>query len=101
MLIVQVNIDVKKEFLEEFINATIENAKNSINEDGIARFDLIQNNEDPTNFQIVEVFRNNDAPAAHKETGHYKKWKSEVEKMMTKPRSSKKFNSLFPGDENW
>ena len=98
MLIVLVSVDVKKEFVEDFKKASSENAADSLKESGIARFDVIQDNGDPTKFVLVEIYKTNDAPAAHKETRHYLKWKETVEKMMAKPRSSQKFTKVFPPD---
>lgn len=101
MEIVHVHVCVKKEFIDQFIGATIENAKNSILEPGIARFDVIQSNDDPTKFILVEVYRNIEAQGAHKETPHYKKWRDTVAVMMAEPRKSIKYKNLFPDDERW
>jgi len=99
MLIVHVRVKVKKEFIEEFKSTTLENAKNSVQEKGIARFDILQSEEEPAEFILNEVYMDKNAPAAHKETGHYKKWRAAVEKMMEEPRSSRKFTNIFPEDE--
>lgn len=99
MLIVQVNIGVKKEYLDEFIVATLENASTSITEEGVARFDFFQDKEDPTKFILVEVYRSEDAQLHHKETAHYLKWKKTVEDLMAEPRYSRKFQNLFPEDK--
>lgn len=101
MLVVQVNIIVKKEFIKEFISATVENASNSTHEKGIAHFDFFQNQEDPTKFILLEAYRNDNAPAEHKETDHYKKWKSTVEEMMAEPRYSIKYFNIFPDDKDY
>lgn len=99
MLVVHVHVQVKEEFIEEFKTASIENAKNSIQEPGIARFDVLQNNEDPTRFVLNEVYLTFEATAAHKETAHYKMWRDTVEEMMAEPRYSIKYTNLFPVDE--
>ena len=94
MNIVLVHVHVKPEFVEAFKQASIENASNSVKEDGIARFDVIQQNDDPTRFILVEVYKTAEASAAHKETAHYAKWRDAVADMMETPRFSKKFTQL-------
>lgn len=101
MLIVHVHVHVKPEFVEAFKNATIENANNSVQEPGIARFDVIQQQDDPTRFVLVEVYRSVEATAAHKETRHYATWRDTVAEMMAEPRSSIKYANVFPGDASW
>jgi len=99
MLVVLVHVHVKPESVEAFREATIENARNSIKEPGIARFDVIQNNEDPTRFILAEAYRTPDAPGKHKETAHYQRWAKTVVDMMVEPRSSVKYTNIFPPDE--
>ncbi len=101
MLIVHVHVHVKPEAVEAFKEATIENARNSVQEPGIARFDVIQQNDDPTRFILVEVYRTAGDPARHKETDHYKKWRDTVAEMMAEPRQSVKFTNVFPDDSGW
>ena len=101
MLIVHVFVHVKSEYVEAFKAATIENAQHSVQEPGIARFDVIQQSDNPTRFVLVEVYRDAAAPAAHKETAHYQKWRDTVAEMMAEPRSSIKYANVFPGDEGW
>ncbi len=101
MLIVHVHVHVKREFIEAFRKATVENARNSVQEAGVARFDVIQRSDDPERFVLVEVYRTPDAPAQHKETVHYKAWRDTVEPMMAEPRSSVKYANVFPADEGW
>ena len=101
MFIVHVNVRVKPEFLEPFKQATLANARASVQEPGVARFDVVQQADDPTRFVLVEVYRNVEANAAHKETSHYATWRDAVAPMMAEPRSSVKFTNLFPGDEGW
>jgi autoinducer 2-degrading protein len=101
MLIVHVHVHVKPEFVEAFRAATIENARNSVQEPGIARFDVIQQQDDPTRFVLVEVYRTPDDPARHKETAHYNTWRGTVADMMAAPRSSVKFDNVFPDDAGW
>ncbi len=100
MLVVHVYVQVKEEFIELFKAASIENAKKSIKEPGIARFDILQNNEDPTQFVLNEVYKTTEATVAHKETGHYKKWRHLVEEMMAEPRYSVKYTNLYPANED-
>lgn len=94
MLIVHVHVRVKPEFVEAFKAATIENARNSIQEPGIARFDLAQEPDDSTRFVLVEVYRDAEAPARHKDTEHYKTWRDTVDGMMAEPRRSDRFTSV-------
>jgi (4S)-4-hydroxy-5-phosphonooxypentane-2,3-dione isomerase len=101
MLIVHVHVQVKPEFIQPFIAATLENARQSLQEPGIARFDLAQQSEEPTRFVLVEVYRTAEAPAQHKETAHYLKWRDAVASMMASPRSSVKYANLFPPDDQW
>lgn len=101
MLIVVVSVHVKPDSVEGFTRASIENAKHSVKEPGIARFDVLQDASDPARFALVEVYRNADAPAAHKETAHYKAWRDTVEPMMAVPRTSMKFSNVFPSDSEW
>jgi len=79
----------------------MENARQSLQEPGIARFDVVQQSDDPTRFVLVEVYRSSDAAAAHKETTHYQVWRDTVADMMAQPRSSTKFANVFPSDEAW
>jgi quinol monooxygenase YgiN len=101
MLVVHVHVHVKPESIEAFKQATIANARESIQEPGIARFDFSQQQEDPTRFVLVEAYRTAEAPAAHKETGHYQTWRDAVAHMMAEPRTSVKFANVFPEDAGW
>jgi quinol monooxygenase YgiN len=101
MFIVHVFVHVKPDRIEEFKQATLENARNSVLEPGIARFDVVQNLEDPTQFILVEVYRTTEDPARHKETAHYQKWRDTVENMMAEPRTSMKLTNLFPDEKGW
>jgi len=101
MLIVHIHIHVKSEFVDAFREATIENAGHSIREAGIARFDVVQQRDDPARFVLVEVYRDDAATTAHKETAHYAKWRDIVAPMMAEPRESVKFSNVFPDDTEW
>jgi quinol monooxygenase YgiN len=101
MQIVHVHVHVKPESIVAFKKASLENARNSIQELGVARFDVIQRQDDPTRFVLVEVYRTPDDPARHKETDHYKIWRDTVAEMMVEPRSSLKYENVFPDDEGW
>lgn len=101
MLIVHVHVHVKPESIDAFMKASLENARNSIQELGVARFDVVQRQDDPTRFVLVEVYRTPDDPARHKETDHYKIWRDTVAEMMVEPRSSLKYENVFPDDEGW
>lgn len=101
MLIVHVYVHVRPESIEDFKQASIENARNSVQEPGIARFDVVQQLDDPSRFILVEVYRTPDAAVAHKDTAHYAVWRDRVASMMAEPRTSVKFASAFPADEGW
>jgi quinol monooxygenase YgiN len=101
MLVVLVHVHVKPECVEAFQAATRENARQSLQEPGIARFDVLQQADDPTRFVLVEAYRTPAAPAAHKATAHYAQWRETVEPMMAEPRTSVKYHNLFPEDAAW
>lgn len=101
MLVVHVQVHVKPESVEAFKQATLANARESLQEPGVARFDVVQQQDDPTRFVLVEVYRDAAASAAHKETKHYPVWRDTVAPMMAEPRSSVKFNNLFPDEAGW
>jgi (4S)-4-hydroxy-5-phosphonooxypentane-2,3-dione isomerase len=99
MLIVHVHIAVKPGQLEAFQRATIENARESRKEPGVARFDVLQRQDDASRFVLVEVYRSPEAAAAHKKTAHYQAWAAAAADMMAEARSSLKFNDLFPEEQ--
>ena len=101
MLIVQVHVNVKPDSVDAFRAATVENARSSVQEPGIARFDVLQQQDDPTKFILVEVYRTPEDPAKHKETDHYNFWRDAVADMMAEPRSSVKYDNVFPDDVGW
>ena len=101
MFIVHVHVHVKPEAVDAFQEATIENARNSVQEPGIARFDVVRQDDDPTRFVLVEVYRTPEDPARHKETAHYRKWKDTVGAMMAKPRRSTKLVNVYPDEDGW
>jgi autoinducer 2-degrading protein len=101
MLIVHVHVHVKDDQVEAFRAATVENAGESVREPGVARFDVIQQQDDPTRFVLVEVYRSASDPAQHKETAHYQKWRDTVESMMAEPRASVKYTNVFPDADGW
>ncbi len=101
MFIVHVFVHVKPDQIESFKTATLENARNSVQETGIARFDVIQKQDDPSRFVLVEVYRTPNDPAKHKETTHYQKWRDTVADMMAEPRSSIKYTNVFPDENGW
>jgi (4S)-4-hydroxy-5-phosphonooxypentane-2,3-dione isomerase len=101
MLIVQIAVHVKPEFIDAFVEATVENARNSVQEPGIARFDVLQNANDPSRFVLNEVYRTPDAPAAHKATAHYMKWRDAVVDMMAETRIGTQYKNIFPDEAGW
>jgi quinol monooxygenase YgiN len=101
MLVVHVHVHVKEGLARAFAEATEENARSSVKEPGVARFDVIQQGDDPHRFVLIEVYRTPDDPARHKETAHYEKWRDAVEPMMAEPRRSTKYRNVFPDDQGW
>jgi len=101
MFIVHVQVRVKPESVPAFTEATLENARSSVQEAGIARFDVVQNQEDATRFVLIEVYRTPEAAAAHKQTPHYARWRDTVAPMMAEPRQGVKYNAIFPGPQGW
>ena len=101
MNIVLVHIHVKPEMIDAFKTATIENANQSVKEEGVERFDVIQQNDEPTRFILVEVYKSDRASTAHKETAHYLKWRDTVAEMMAEPRQGIKYSNIYPEDSNW
>lgn len=100
-LIVLVYVHVKPESIEAFKEASLENARSSVQEPGIARFDVIQQMDDPARFVLVEVYRTPDDPARHKETAHYQTWRDRVADMMAEPRTSFRYGNIYPDDGGW
>src|SRR2546428_9493339 len=98
MLIVHVHVRVKPECVDAFRQATLQNARLSVNEPGISRFDIVQQLDEPTRFVLVEGYRTDEAPAKHKETAHYQLWRNAVAPMMAEPRVSVKFTNVYPED---
>ena len=101
MLVVHVHVHVKEECVQAFKDATIVNARNSLQEPGVVRFDVIQQNDEPTRFVLIEVYRTADDPGRHKETAHYATWREAVEEMMAEPRCSVKYSEVFPPNDGW
>ncbi len=101
MLAVHVLVHVKADQVEAFKAASLDNARHSIQEPGIARFDVIQQIDDPTRFCLVEVYRTEADPARHKETEHYRRWRDTVADMMAEPRSAVKYTNVFPDETGW
>lgn len=101
MLIVHVHVHVKPESVTDFRKATLENARSSVQEPGVARFDVVQQQDDETRFLLIEVYRSPEAAIAHKETSHYAKWRDAVADMMAEPRQSVKYRAIFPEAQDW
>jgi autoinducer 2-degrading protein len=101
MLIVHVLVHVKPESVASFLQATIENARSSVLEPGIARFEVVAQQDDATRFVLIEVYRTPEAVAAHRATAHYAKWRDAVEPMMAEPRQRALYNVVFPDAESW
>ena len=101
MFIVHVFVHVKPQSIEDFKAASIQNARDSVKEPGVARFDVIQQTDDPARFVLAEVYRTSDDPARHKETAHYQMWRDTVADMMAEPRSAVKYTNIFPDEQGW
>lgn len=101
MLIMHIHIRVKPEFIDAFKQASLANAQESVKEPGIARFDVVQQQDDPTRFVLIEAYRSAEATAAHKQTKHYETWRATAEPMMAEPRTRATFTNVFPADEGW
>ncbi len=101
MHIVHVYVHVKADQVEAFKSATLENARNSLKEPGVARFDVLQQSDDPTRFVLVEVYRTPEDPARHRETMHYNLWREVAEPMMAEARSRTIYKNIFPDDQGW
>lgn len=94
MLIVHVHVHVKPDQIQAFKDASVENARHSIQEPGIACFDLLQDRDDPAKFLLIEIYKTLEDPARHKDTDHYKTWRDTVEPMMAEPRTSVKYEKI-------
>jgi autoinducer 2-degrading protein len=101
MIIVHVFVHVSPDALAAFTAATLENARNSITEPGVVRFDIVQQEDDPTRFLLIEIYRTPEDPARHKETAHYATWRETVEPMMAEPRRSVRYQAVFPDSAAW
>lgn len=101
MHILVVHLQIKPEAVEAFKTATMDNASNSIQEDGVVRFDLLQQGDDPTRFMLFEVYHSPDDHLKHRETAHYLRWRDAVEEMMAGPRQALRFVNVYPGDGTW
>jgi quinol monooxygenase YgiN len=101
MIIVHVHVHVKPDSVEDFTAATLENARNSIEEPGVVRFDVVRQEDDPTRFVLIEIYRTADDPARHKATAHYAVWRDAVEPMMAEPRRSVRYHEIFPEQGAW
>jgi autoinducer 2-degrading protein len=101
LIIIHVHAHVKPEGVETFRAACVENSRASLKEPGIARFDVVQSMEDPTRFVLIEVYRSPKAPAAHKETAHYQRWRDAVADLMAEPRASTRYVNVAPEDSDW
>jgi (4S)-4-hydroxy-5-phosphonooxypentane-2,3-dione isomerase len=98
MIVVNVYIRARKEMTDVVKEANIKNAKNSIKEPGIIRFDVMQQEDDPSRFLLVEIYKNEKAISAHKETAHYAEWVKVAEPMLAEPRLKTIYRNLFPDD---
>ena len=101
MLIVHVHVHVKPEAVEAFRAATLENARNSVAEAGVVRFDVLQQEDEPNRFLLLEIYRTPEDPARHKETAHYATWRDAVAPMMAEPRTSLKYRAVYPDEPGW
>jgi autoinducer 2-degrading protein len=101
MYIVHVFLEVKSECLDEFIALALDDASNSINEPGVARFDVIQQADDPTRFVLVEVYRSEEDTVKHRQTAHFARWRDSVDAMLAAPRTRIVYKNVYPADQDW
>jgi quinol monooxygenase YgiN len=101
MFVVFVSVHVKEGQVPAFTEAILENARNTRREPGNVRFDVLQQEQDPSRFMLYEVYRTPDDFAAHQKTPHYLKFKERVAEWMAEPRVGVKHHSLFPADGQW
>ena len=101
LLIVHVHIHVKAECVNAFLDATRANAENSRREPGVLRFDVIAQRDDSTRYVLVEIYRDEAAAAAHKQTAHYAAWRDVATDMMAEPRTSARYVNVSPDDGDW
>ena len=101
MQIVHVHLKVKPEFIDQFIELTLDNASNSRQEPGNLRFDFFQQADDPTRFVLTEIYESEEAAGLHKDTAHYLRWRETAPDMLDEPRYAHRFNSLFPDESDW
>jgi (4S)-4-hydroxy-5-phosphonooxypentane-2,3-dione isomerase len=97
MLVVHVHVRIRPGQAEDFLAATVVNARASLEEPGVLRFDVLRDQADPEHVVLVEVYRDADASAAHKLTPHYATWRDTVAEMMAEPRHSDRYSAVFPG----
>jgi autoinducer 2-degrading protein len=101
LLIVHVDIAVVPDELDAFLAATQQNAVASRDEPGIVRFDVLHDRAEPTHVVLVEIYRDEAAAAAHKDTSHYQRWRDTVAPMMARPRGATRYVNTSPDDSDW
>jgi autoinducer 2-degrading protein len=101
MLVAIINAHVKDDNIDQFRNATLDNAGHSIKEPGVIRFDVYQQTDDPSRFTLVEIYKTPDDPARHRETAHYLRWRDTVADMMAEPRTRNTYSVVFPPEDAW
>jgi autoinducer 2-degrading protein len=99
MLVVHVHVRVKPDDLEAFLVETQRNAAASLQEPGVRRFDVLQEESEPTHLVLTEVYVDQSAADAHKQTAHYARWRDAVAEMVAEPRTSRRFVAVFPGED--
>jgi (4S)-4-hydroxy-5-phosphonooxypentane-2,3-dione isomerase len=101
MLVVHVHVRVKPDDLDAFLAETRRNAAASLEEPGVRRFDVLRDNDDATHVVLNEVYVDQAAADAHKQTAHYARWRDAVAGMMAQPRSLTRFAPVFPAGDGW
>ncbi len=99
MYVALVHIHVKPEFVDSFIEATLDNCRNSVKEAGVAEFDLLRAQDDPARFLLYEMYRSPEAQLAHRQSMHYLRWRDAIADWMTEPRGATKADVLFHAEE--
>jgi (4S)-4-hydroxy-5-phosphonooxypentane-2,3-dione isomerase len=101
LFIIHVQVRVLPDAVETFRAATLANARGSVNEPGCARFDVVQDADDPTRFVLLEAYRSAEAREDHRKTAHYLAWRDAVAPLMAEPRSARTFTNVHPDDAGW
>ena len=102
MIILLVTIQVKPEHVAEFKEIARYDAEHSEHDEaGCLRFDVIQDKDDPHRFYLYEVYRDEAALEAHRQTPHFKHYLEKSQGWLAAPPERRYGRNLVPSDENW